>query len=216
MPEDKKQKILLAAYTEFAQQGKAGARMQMISERANANQAMLNYYFTSKDNLYLTVVRHVIDEIQSSILNTPFDDSLSVRENYRCQIDLQMQYWADHPEALRLLTYDILEGGEGIKKLFQNLIESQDFVLLKKKLDKDSTARIKDLKQIQLFFSLLTMCTFLCSPTFSVLWPEQNAHVVLKNQMEAMKDLFEHGVFTEPPANQPVIPKTQTMLDFGD
>jgi AcrR family transcriptional regulator len=53
------QKILEAARTVFLRRGTAGARMQEIAEEAGVNQALLHYYFRSKDRLAAAVFREV-------------------------------------------------------------------------------------------------------------------------------------------------------------
>lgn len=53
-----KEKIIEAAYKEFAEKGFDGARMQKIAERAKINKAMLHYYYKDKETLYETVIEH--------------------------------------------------------------------------------------------------------------------------------------------------------------
>jgi TetR/AcrR family transcriptional regulator len=48
---DTEQKILDAAHTVFVRRGTAGARMQQIAVEAGVNQALLHYYFRSKEQL---------------------------------------------------------------------------------------------------------------------------------------------------------------------
>jgi AcrR family transcriptional regulator len=48
---DAEQRILGAARRVFIRRGTAGARMQEIAEEAGVNQALLHYYFRSKDRL---------------------------------------------------------------------------------------------------------------------------------------------------------------------
>jgi AcrR family transcriptional regulator len=54
---DAERRILDAARRVFIQRGTAGARMQEIAEAAGVNQALLHYYFRSKDALALAVFR---------------------------------------------------------------------------------------------------------------------------------------------------------------
>jgi AcrR family transcriptional regulator len=54
---DTERKILDAARTVFVRRGTAGARMQEIAEEAGVNQALLHYYFRSKDGLAMAVFR---------------------------------------------------------------------------------------------------------------------------------------------------------------
>src|SRR2546425_8518906 len=48
---DTERRILDAAHAVFVRRGTAGARMQEIAAEADVNQALLHYYFRSKDRL---------------------------------------------------------------------------------------------------------------------------------------------------------------------
>src|SRR6266536_3155842 len=48
---DTEQRILDAAHAVFVRRGTAGARMQEIAAEAGVNQALLHYYFRTKDRL---------------------------------------------------------------------------------------------------------------------------------------------------------------------
>ena len=50
-PPDAEQRILDAARRVFIRRGTAGARMQEIADEAGVNQALLHYYFRSKERL---------------------------------------------------------------------------------------------------------------------------------------------------------------------
>jgi AcrR family transcriptional regulator len=52
---DTEQRILEAAHRVFVKRGTAGARMQEIAAEAGVNQALLHYYFRSKDRLAAVV-----------------------------------------------------------------------------------------------------------------------------------------------------------------
>jgi TetR/AcrR family transcriptional regulator len=54
---DTEARILHAARTVFIRRGTAGARMQEIAEEAGVNQALLHYYFRSKERLSEAVFR---------------------------------------------------------------------------------------------------------------------------------------------------------------
>ena len=61
-------RILDAARVVFVRRGTAGARMQEIAEEAGVNQALLHYYFRSKDRLAQAVFREVAGRIVPSIV----------------------------------------------------------------------------------------------------------------------------------------------------
>src|SRR5258708_1743535 len=52
-------RILDAARTVFLRRGTAGARMQEIAREAGVNQALLHYYFRSKERLASAVFRQI-------------------------------------------------------------------------------------------------------------------------------------------------------------
>lgn len=65
---DTERKILDAARTVFVRRGTAGARMQEIAEEAGVNQALLHYYFRSKDGLAIAVFRETAGRLIPSAL----------------------------------------------------------------------------------------------------------------------------------------------------
>src|SRR6266568_889256 len=57
------QRILDAARTVFLRRGTAGARMQEIAREARVNQALLHYYFRSKERLSAAVFQQIASRI---------------------------------------------------------------------------------------------------------------------------------------------------------
>ena len=57
-----RERILMAAAQEFAENGFRGATMRGISRRAGINHAGINYHFKSKEELYAEVVAHLFRE----------------------------------------------------------------------------------------------------------------------------------------------------------
>ena len=60
---DTEQRILYAAHVVFLHRGTAGARMQDIASQAGVNQALLHYYFRSKDRLSEAVFRRAAAQL---------------------------------------------------------------------------------------------------------------------------------------------------------
>jgi AcrR family transcriptional regulator len=65
--ENTEQRILQAARNVFVRRGTAGARMQEIAEEAGVNQALLHYYFRSKDRLAAAVFREAAGRLVPSV-----------------------------------------------------------------------------------------------------------------------------------------------------
>jgi AcrR family transcriptional regulator len=110
-----REKILKAAFREFAKRGFAGTRVESITARAKVNKQLLYYYFGNKRSLYEEVARTIHAEREAAIAEAPddFADNLA--------------YWlrrhAGDPDYLRLLMWESLEGakataGEASRKHF--------------------------------------------------------------------------------------------------
>ncbi|MEO5816328.1 MAG: TetR/AcrR family transcriptional regulator [Gemmatimonadaceae bacterium] len=64
------QRILDAARAVFLRRGTAGARMQEIAQEAGVNQALLHYYFRSKEGLSTAVFQHIASRIFPALVQT--------------------------------------------------------------------------------------------------------------------------------------------------
>ena len=90
--DDTRRAILAAAKTEFADKGFSGARMSTIAKTANANQALIHYYFCSKENLYKEVL-----------------DSLFGPENQTVDTSITPQWNLTTPQKLYVLIYFVIQ-----------------------------------------------------------------------------------------------------------
>jgi AcrR family transcriptional regulator len=77
---DKKDHILDVAEKVFAELGYDGASTRLISGEANVNMAMLNYYFGSKEGVFLAIFERRISSFQSVLLSIGNDDSINAWE----------------------------------------------------------------------------------------------------------------------------------------
>lgn len=74
---DKKDHILDVAEKVFSELGYDGASTRMISGEAGVNMAMLNYYFGSKEGLYLAVFTRKISASLALLQNIGNDDTIT-------------------------------------------------------------------------------------------------------------------------------------------
>ncbi|MFD2145162.1 TetR/AcrR family transcriptional regulator [Mucilaginibacter antarcticus] len=74
---DKKDHILDVAERVFADKGFDGASTRLISGEAGVNMAMLNYYFGSKEGLFLAVFQRKIASFQDILHNLGNDESIT-------------------------------------------------------------------------------------------------------------------------------------------
>ena len=84
---DKKDHILDVAERIFSEVGYDGASTRLISGEAGVNMAMLNYYFGSKEGLYLAVFERKISAFRTLLQNIGSDDSISAWDKMERCID---------------------------------------------------------------------------------------------------------------------------------
>jgi AcrR family transcriptional regulator len=85
---DKKDHILDVAERVFSEKGFDGASTRLISGEAGVNMAMLNYYFGSKEGLFLEIFERKISSFQNILQNLGNDDSMSSWEKMAAYIDM--------------------------------------------------------------------------------------------------------------------------------
>ena len=84
---DKKDHILDVAERVFSDHGFDGASTRMISGEAGVNMAMLNYYFGSKEGLFLAIFERKISSFQELLQNIGNDERMSSWDKLATCID---------------------------------------------------------------------------------------------------------------------------------
>ena len=97
-----KTRILMAAKQEFARLGFAGARVDEIAERAQANKRMIYHYFGSKEQLFQLVLEEAYLDIRQAEQALQLDD-LPPQEALEKLVTFTWQYYLDNPEFITLV-----------------------------------------------------------------------------------------------------------------
>ena len=114
-PEANRAQILAAAVAEFASRGFKGASMDEIAARTNTTRGLINYYFGSKDKLYLAVLEHVYAEIRQAELHLEFDHLPPV-EAIRRIVEFTYNYYVEHEYFVRLVVAENQAKGRHMKR----------------------------------------------------------------------------------------------------
>jgi AcrR family transcriptional regulator len=85
---DKKDHILDVAERVFSELGFDGASTRMISGEAGVNMAMLNYYFGSKEGLFLAIFDRKITSMRTFLQSIANDESFNSWEKMDTYIDM--------------------------------------------------------------------------------------------------------------------------------
>jgi AcrR family transcriptional regulator len=114
-PEANRARIVAAALDEFAARGVKGASMDAIAARTHTTRALINYYFGSKEKLYLAVLEQVYSEIRQaeSLLDL---DHLKPVEAIRRIVEFTFNYYLEHEGFVRLVVAENQARGRHLRK----------------------------------------------------------------------------------------------------
>jgi AcrR family transcriptional regulator len=102
--------ILQVATREFAENGLAGARVDVIADAMRTSKRMIYYYFGNKEGLYVAVLEDAyrrMREIEGSLLL----DDLAPEEALRKLVAHTVDYQREHPEFIRLVMTENIHRG---------------------------------------------------------------------------------------------------------
>ena len=114
-PEANRTRILAAAIEEFALRGYKGASMDAIAARTQTTRALINYYFGSKERLYLAVLERVYAEIRDAERSLELDHLPPVDAMGRI-VDFTYDYYVQHEYFVRLVVAENQARGRHMKR----------------------------------------------------------------------------------------------------
>ncbi len=114
-PDANRARIVRAAIDEFAARGFKGASMDAIADRTDTTRALINYYFGSKEKVYLAVLEHVYAEIRQaeSLLDL---DHLDPTAAIRRVVEFTFTYYLEHEGFVRLVVAENQARGRHFRK----------------------------------------------------------------------------------------------------
>jgi AcrR family transcriptional regulator len=114
-PEQNRRRILRAAIEEFAARGFKGASMDAIASRTHTTRALINYYFGSKEKLYVAVLEHVYAEIREAEARLEIEH-LSPIEAIRQIVHFTYHYYVGHEHFVQLVVAENQARGRHLGK----------------------------------------------------------------------------------------------------
>jgi TetR/AcrR family transcriptional regulator len=161
------QRILDAAKAVFVLRGTAGARMQEIAEEAGVNQALLHYYFRSKEKLSEAVFRDTAGRMFPALLQIVGGD-LPVFEKIDRIVETYLTTMSRTPFLPGYIISELHHHPERIPQLLGqatggdlSVIARPAFEKLEKQLASEARAgRMRRMNVAQFFVNLLSLCVF--------------------------------------------------------
>ena len=107
--------IVAAAIEEFAARGFKGASMDAIAARTHTTRALINYYFGSKEKLYIAVLEQVYAEIREAEGKLDLDQ-LAPADAVRRIVEFTYGYYIAHEGFVRLVVAENQARGRQFRK----------------------------------------------------------------------------------------------------
>ena len=114
-PDANRARIVDAAIEEFAARGFKGASMDAIAARTQTTRALINYYFGSKERLYIAVLEQVYGEIRDAEARLDLEHLEPVAAIRRI-VDFTYRYYVEHSGFVHIVVAENQARGRHLKK----------------------------------------------------------------------------------------------------
>ena len=164
---DTENRILTAARTVFVRRGTSGARMQEIAEEAGVNQALLHYYFRSKERLSEAVFTEVAGRMFPALIQILGGDG-SIREKVDDIVNMYLDTMSRSPFLPGYLISEMQHHPERVPQLIKGIagVElSTALAPILEKLDRQISSevragRMRRISAQQFMTNLISLCVF--------------------------------------------------------
>lgn len=161
------QRILEAARAVFLRRGTAGARMQEIAQEAGVNQALVHYYFRTKERLAGAVFQQIASRIFPALAHTLGAD-ISLDEKIDRLIAIYLDNLSQNLFVPGYLISELHHHPERVQQLLTSVIGADPRILmpsLLKTLEKQINERVlegtmRPIKPQQFVVNLISLCIF--------------------------------------------------------
>ena len=161
------QRILDAARTVFIRSGTSGARMQEIAREAGVNQALLHYYFRSKERLAVAVFRQIAGNIFPALAQTLGSD-LSLDDKIDRLVGIYLDNLGRSPFLPGYLLSEMHHHPERASELIGSMIGGEPapmlepaFAVLDRQIRERVTAgTMRPMSSIAFVVNLISLCIF--------------------------------------------------------
>lgn len=201
---DTRQRILQAAMEVFCDKGRDGARMHEIADRAGVNQALLHYYFSTKEGLYEEMLYTVFSKIMSDLIPVLLgDDDRDPRLKIEGFVDTYIDFIAGQPLLPPIMMRELAGGAGTILKVVSRIFAEKQvhipegFVEVVETGIKDG--KLREVDPVQAVVSVIGMSLFyfVGRPLISLIWnlDHSKEDEFIEARKEHIKDLLRHGLF---------------------
>jgi TetR/AcrR family transcriptional regulator len=164
---DTETRILDAAHAVFVRRGTAGARMQEIAAGAGVNQALLHYYFRSKERLATAAFERAASQLMPAVIQVLGSDA-DLDTKIARVVELEIDHLSRAPYLPGYIISEISHHPERVRDLIgavtglpPDVLRPRVLVTLARQID-DATAhgRIRPIAPDQFIVNLMSLCIF--------------------------------------------------------
>lgn len=119
---DSRREILRVAEEIFAHKGYAATTTREIAEAAGVTKGLLFYHFQTKQQLYLTVIENLIQSLTQLAVPERRIEGMDRLDHVRAFLEGWTDFQAEHPNAVKLLTRELMDEGKFHRMVTDNYI----------------------------------------------------------------------------------------------
>lgn len=185
------QVILATAEKLFLEKGFDGTSTTQIAKEAGCNQALVHYYFRTKENLFNSIFETKFKSFFQNIFDTTQLTNLSFLEKIKHISRTHFDLLLENPQMPKLVINELSRRKENINILRDRLhvLPEQLFSLMNNELQEEiSAGRVKNITFIDIMISIvsLNVTLFFLKPVVSdvLLLTDEQANQMLQHRKE--------------------------------
>ncbi len=187
--------ILETAESLFLEKGFERTSTTQIAKAAGCNQALVHYYFRTKDNLFNTIFEHKFKDFFKSVFRIENIEKMNFKEKLQYIIESHFDIISKNPKMPNLILTEFTRNPDQVKLLKTKLqdLPLQIILQMEKELEKEiEEGNIRSITLLDLIISIvsLNISLFLIFPVFENLlsWTEeQKKEILLLRKAENVK-----------------------------
>lgn len=118
-----KKRIIKSALTMFALKGFDAVRVDDIARNAHCNKAMIYYHFSSKRELYQSILEDILKDMLDQ-MNPIFGSTVQPAQKLRLVLSSFIDRYNENDEFIRLMMREVLANGKNLRSESKNLMRT--------------------------------------------------------------------------------------------
>jgi len=185
-------RILIEAERLFLEQGFSKTTTAQIAKNVGCNQALVHYYYRTKDKLFDNIferkLKELLENIASCIQNT---ENLSFEEQIKHIITTHFEFVCSNSQLVPFIVTELLNNHERFRRLFENSAKSRNDVFNSFVHNVEERVKVGQISSITPLDLLITMFSLNVSSFMLASTVQKSLNVppqVLKEKLELRKE----------------------------